>query len=322
MGDYTKDVLIFRHLKLKGFCITAFLSVLSIYIFIAIGYVSKVIYKDDINQKTLILLSIYFFQPMLTFWGLTRTPINYDLILAPLVYFIIVVFGMVVLVVLSKKFLSDKKEQSILIASALIGNTGNLGIPLGIAVFGEASIAYTSIINIANVFFIYTFGIYYYARSGYTIKQSIISMAKIPIIWVAFLALSFNYFEISIPAQLDKILEMGAYTTIVTQLVIFGIYLSELNLKTINYKFSFLVSTSKLILLPLMGYFIMGFFDMNAEVKAILLLQLMLPLAVNNVNIAALYNCKPILVAGAIVVSSVLFLLLMYFDLEILERLF
>lgn len=322
MGDYTKDVLIFRHLKLKGFCITAFLSVLSIYIFIAIGYVSKVIYKDDINQKTLILLSIYFFQPMLTFWGLTRTPINYDLILAPLVYFIIVVFGMVVLVVLSKKILTDKKEQSILIASALIGNTGNLGIPLGIAVFGEASIAYTSIINIANVFFIYTFGIYYYARSGYTIKQSIISMAKIPIIWVAFLALSFNYFEISIPAQLDKILEMGAYTTIVTQLVIFGIYLSELNLKTINYKFSFLVSTSKLILLPLMGYFIMGFFDMNAEVKAILLLQLMLPLAVNNVNIAALYNCKPILVAGAIVVSSVLFLLLMYFDLEILARLF
>lgn len=259
---------------------------------------------------------------MLTFWGLTRTKINYDLIMAPLVYLLIIVTTMFILIILAKSFFKDIKDQSILIAAALIGNTGNLGIPLGIAVFGESSIAYTSIINIANVFFIYTFGIYYYARSGYTIKESLISMAKIPIIWVALFALACNYYEFAIPAYLDTVLEMGSYATIVTQLVIFGIYLSELRIKTIDYRLSLYVSISKLLLLPLVGYCLVDYFELSPIVQAILLLQLMLPLAVNNVNIAALYHCKPIVVAGAIVVSSILFLLLMYFDLLIVQGLF
>lgn len=259
---------------------------------------------------------------MLTFWGLTRAPISYDLLATPIVYFLIVLISMILFLFLAKRLLSDQKDKSILIAASLIGNTGNLGIPLGIAIFGESSIAFTSIINIANVFFIYTFGIYFYARSGYTIKQSIISMAKIPIIWVAIIALLFNYFEFQIPTHLDKILEMGSYTTIVTQLVIFGVYLSELNLKTIDYKLSAYTSIFKLILLPLIGYLIISLVDLSPQIKAILLLQLMLPLAVNNVNIAALYNCKPISTAGAIVVSSVAFLFLMYFDLMIVSRAF
>ena len=302
--------------------IVAFFSVLSIYIFIAIGFTAKKVYKEQIDQRTLILLSIYFFQPMLTFWGLTRSPINYDLIMAPIAYFVIVLSTMAILIFFSNQIFTDQKEKSIAIAASLIGNTGNLGIPLGIAVFGESSIAFTSIINIANVFFIYTIGIYFYARSNYTAKESIIQMAKIPIIWTAVLALIFNYFQFQIPAQLDKILEMGSYTTIVTQLVIFGIYLHELNFKEIDKKLSFTVSSFKLILLPLVGFFILSFFDFSTQTKAILLLQLMLPLAVNNVNIAALYDCKPIAAAGAIVVSSILFLFLLYFDLAIVQRFF
>jgi len=259
---------------------------------------------------------------MLTFWGLTRTPINYDLIIAPIAYIIVILTSLAILMVSVRNFFTNEKEKSIIIAASLIGNTGNLGIPLGIAVFGEASIAYTSIINIANIFFIYTVGIYFYARSSYTLKQSILSMAKIPIIWVAFIALGFNYYGIKIPQNIDKVLEMGAYTTIVTQLVIFGIYLSELKISSINYKLSFAVSFSKLILVPTIGLIVLKFFQISDMVAAILLLQLMIPLAVNNVNIAALYNCKPITVAGAVLVSSALFLVLMYFELILLEKLF
>jgi predicted permease len=309
-------------LSTKRFRIYPFLSVISIYIFIAIGYTAKKIYKNQIDQRTLILLSIYFFQPMLTFWGLTRSPINYDLIMAPIAYFSIVLLTMFILIIISNQIFTDQKEKSIAIAASLIGNTGNLGIPLGIAVFGESSIAFTSIINIANVFFIYTIGIYFYARSNYTAKESLIQMAKIPIIWTAVLALLFNYSGLKIPSQLDKILEMGSYTTIVTQLVIFGIYLHELNLKEIDKKFSLTVSGFKLIMLPIVGFIVLGVFDFNAQTKAILLLQLMLPLAVNNVNIAALYDCKPITTAGVIVVSSIFFLFLLYFDLEIVQRFF
>lgn len=129
------------------------LAVTSIYIFILMGYIAKKVFKDEIDEKTLILISIYFLQPMLTFWGLTRSPIDYNLVFTPFLYFIIITTVLVILLLVSRYLFEDQKDRSIFIATSLIGNTGNLGIPLGIAIFGEYSVPYTSIINITNIFF-------------------------------------------------------------------------------------------------------------------------------------------------------------------------
>ena len=50
---------------------------------------------------------------------------------------------------------NNSNDKALFLASALVGNTGNLGIPLGIALFGVSSVPYTSILNIANIFFIF-----------------------------------------------------------------------------------------------------------------------------------------------------------------------
>lgn len=298
------------------------LAITSIYLFILIGFIAKKTFKDEIDEKTLILISIYFLQPMLTFWGLTRAPIDFNLVLTPFLYFIIVTTVLFILVFSAKFLFDDDKDRSIFIAASLIGNTGNLGIPLGIALFGESSVPYTSIINIANVFFIYTVGIYFYAKSSYSMKESIKSMLKIPIIWFAIVALVFNYMEYSIHPQLELVLQMGAYSTIVLQLIIFGVYLSKIEVKSHNYKLSMSVSFAKLILLPAVGIIVVLISPLPNDIATILIISLLTPLAVNNVNIAALYNCKPYDVTAVVFVSTVLFLFLIYFDLEVLKFIF
>ncbi len=280
---------------------------------------AKKTFEDDINEKTLILLSIYFLQPMLTFWGLTRAPIDYKLIFTPVLYFIIITVTLIFLILVSKKLFKDSKEQSIFIVASLIGNTGNLGIPLGIALFGEDSVPYTSIINIANIFFIYTIGIYFYAKDKFNFKQSINSMIKIPILWFAILALIYNYLEFPINTQIDKVLQMGAYATIVLQLIIFGVYLSRAKIKSHNYKLSASVTLVKLIILPLIGLGIILVSGLDNYIASILMVSLIVPLAVNNVNISALYDCKPLDVTAVVFISTILFLLILYFDLEIIH---
>ena len=301
---------------------SAIISILAIYSFIALGYIAKGIFKDDISQKTLILLSIYFLQPILTFWGLTRVEINYNLILTPFVYLVVVFSTLIVLIIFAKFIFTDEKDKSIFITTSLIGNTGNLGIPLGIALFGEQSIAYTSIINIANVFFIYTVGIFYFAKSQYTFKQSLLKMVKIPILWFAIFALLYNYLGLKINLQIDKALEMGAYATIVLQLIIFGIYLNGIKLKSQNYLLSFSTSIVKLIVLPLVGLIFSLLFNLDSYLASILIISLSLPLAVSTVNIAALYDCKPYEVTYIIFLSTILFLFLFYFDLELINTFF
>ncbi len=127
-----------------------------------------------------------------------------------------------ILLLVNKKLFSTRTEQSIYLATALVGNTGNLGIPLGIALFGIESVPYTSIINIANIIFIYIFSVYFFAREQFSLKQAIFSILKIPGIWFALLALFVNYQGITINKNTYAALEMGAYTSMVIQLLIFG----------------------------------------------------------------------------------------------------
>ncbi|MGD9553080.1 MAG: AEC family transporter [Arcobacteraceae bacterium] len=292
------------------------------YFFIVIGFVVKRQFKEKIDEKSFILLNLYFLQPILIFWGLTKAPIDFEFILAPLLYFIIIFICLGFLLIIHKKIFSDSKDQSIYLASSLVGNTGNLGIPLGIALFGMASVPYTSILNIANVFFIYLFSVYFFAKDQFSFKQALGSIFKIPAIWFALIALAFNYYQFPIGVHFNRILEMGSYTAIVMQLVIFGIYLSQVKVKTTAWKLSFHITFVKHILLPLVGLGVIFLSDLNPYVAAILLMELMVPLAVNNVNIAALYNCRPHDVTSAILISSLAFIGLIYFYLQLIKYFF
>jgi predicted permease len=302
--------------------VEAMLSVVAIYSFILIGFFAKKKFGDEIDEKSLTLLSVYFLQPILAFWGLNGLEINSDLIIAPILYFCIVVFVMFITLILSKKMFSDEKDRSIFTVTTLITNTGNLGIPLGIAIFGENSVAYTMMVNIANLLFIYTFGVYYYSKGNYTVKESIKNVIKLPIIWFALLALSFNYFGIKVPPQIGQALQMGAYATIVIQLMIFGIYMSKVKVKEIDIKLNMSVNSIKFLLLPLVGFFVLYSIDYLGYVGAIVFMQLFTPLAVNNVNLASIYECKPIKVTSLILTTSILFIPLVTILLYVLELFF
>ena len=254
------------------------------------------------------------------FWGLTKEPINYEFILSP-IFFIFCMASTLLLMLLYSKFIfSSKTDENIFLATALIGNTGNLGIPLGIALFGEQSVPYTSIINIANIFFMYTISIYFFARDKFNFKESIKSIFKIPVIWFAIFALAVNYYEIPIPKEFDFALEMGAYTSLTLQLIIFGTYLYSVKIKTIPWKLSLQISFVKHILLPIIGILIIiSFTNLNSMVASILIMELMMPLAVNNVNFSVIYNTKPTDVAATILVSSAIFVAILHFYIEIID---
>ena len=284
------------------------------------GFIAKKKLKTQIDEKSLVLISLYFLQPIMIFWGLTKEPINYEFILSP-IFFIFCMASTLLLMLLYSKFIfSSKTDENIFLATALIGNTGNLGIPLGIALFGEQSVPYTSIINIANIFFMYTISIYFFAREQFNFKQSLKSIFKIPVIWFALLALAVNYYEIPIPKEFDFALEMGAYTSLTLQLIIFGTYLYSVKIKTIPWKLSLQISFVKHILLPIIGILIIiSFTNLNSMVASILIMELMMPLAVNNVNFSVIYNTKPSDVAATILVSSAIFVAILHFYIEIID---
>jgi predicted permease len=296
--------------------------VATIYLFIIIGFIFKRTFKDEVNERSFVLLNLYFLQPILTFWGLIRAPITEEFIIAPMIYFIAIFISLFIAFLYAKPILKDTEDRSIFLASSLAGNTGNLGIPLGIALFGVQSVPYTSILNTANIFYIYIFSVYFFAGDKFSFKDALKSIFKIPAIWFVIAALGFNYYEFELSDDFDKIFTMGAYTAIVIQLVIFGVFMSQVKIKTANWKLSLNISLFKHILLPIIGLFVILYFDVDPFVSSIIFLEFVVPLAVNNVNLASLYNCKPIDTTFAVLVSSFVFIAFVYVYILIIDKFF
>jgi predicted permease len=296
-------------------------SILSIYVFIVVGYVAKMVFKEQINDRTITLINVYFLQVFLTFWGLLIRPIDISLVYAPAAYFIVVVIAMSISSFFAFRFFKDKKEYSIAMVAAMIGNTSNLGIPLNISIFGEQSIPYTTIVNLVNIFIVYTFGVYYYSRGTFDIRTSLTNIFKLPLLWAAILAITLSINGYRPSDEVMKMLMMGAYASITMQLFLFGIYLYGTKLKEISKKLIAWVLTFKFIVLPLLAFVILHYLDLEPMVKGIVFIELLMPLAVANVNISSLYNCKPKVVTALVMITSVLFLGIIFIGIELLKYL-
>ncbi len=298
----------------------SFKAVFFVYCFILIGFVTKKIFKERVDEKSLVILSVYIFQPFLTFWGLLKKQIDFDLALSPFIFFALGLFIIGINYFLAKLLFNDQKDRSIFIVSSVIGNTGNLGVPLGIALFGEVSLPYTTIINLANVFMVYSFGAYFYSRGSFDVKSSIINTIKLPILWFALLAIVLNLQGFHPNKHLDLFLQMGAFSAIVIQLLIFGFYLAKIHPQFLDKKLIIAVSIMKFVTLPLIAYIFLKFLPLQELNKKILFMEIMMPLAVANVNLAALYRCKELVVTALIFITTLLFIPLLPIYITIIER--
>jgi len=293
-------------------------SILSIYIFIIMGYIAKMSFKEQIDDKTITLINVYFLQVFLTFWGLLIRPIDITLLYAPSIYIVIILSVVTISAIVAKKLFEDKKEYSIATVSAVIGNTGNLGIPINIAIFGEESIPYTTIVNLVNVFVVYTIGVFYYSRGTFNTKTSLKNILKLPILWAAIVAITLSVYGYKPNGIILNTLMMGAYASMTMQLFLFGIYLYGTKIKEVSKKLVIWILTIKFILLPIIAFFILINTELDSMVKGVVFIELIMPLAVANVNLASLYECKPKLVTALVFLSSFLFLGVIFVAVRIL----
>ncbi len=294
-------------------------SIFSIYLFIIIGYIAKRSFKEQIDDKTITLLNVYFLQVFLTFWGLLLRPIDITLFYAPFVYLIIILIALIFSALFAKKFFHEKKEHSIAVVAALIGNTANLGIPLNIAIFGEASIPYTTIVNLMNIFVVYTIGVYFYSRGTFSVTESLKNVLKLPILWAALMAIGLSLYGYRPNKAIMNMLMMGAYASITMQLILFGIYLYGTKVREINRTLISWVISFKFLLLPTLAFVVLSFLELDSMIKGIIFIELLTPLAIANVNLSSLYDCEPKIVTALVFITSLLFLGVIFVGVKLLH---
>ena len=292
--------------------ISTLLSIIFVYVFIVLGYMAKRIFKEDMSTKTLTLMSVYFLQPFVTIWGFSTAKLHSEHLYVPLLYLAIILLLLIPTIILGKMIFSDPKERAIFSIAGFVGNTGNIGIPLGIALFGEQSVIYTTLINIANIFVVYIIGVYIYSRGSFSIKDSLFNIIKIPIIPASVVAILINIYNITLSSQIQEFFKMGAYAGIVLQLFLLGTFLQGIRMKELHPKLFIGTIGQKFVIVPLVTAFILSFTDLSLFVQGIIFMEMMVPLAIANINLASLYDCKPKDVTSLILLSTFIFIPLLF----------
>jgi predicted permease len=98
----------------------------------------------------------------------------------------------------------------------------------------------------------------------------------------------------------------------VVQLMIFGIYLATVDKNDIPWRLLTFVTFVKFAFIPLAALMILSFLDLENIVYNVVLLELLVPMAVMNVNLAALYDCRPERVAFLTFATSAIFLIYLF----------
>lgn len=296
------------------------LSIIFVYVFIFLGYLAKRIFKEEMSSKTLTLFSVYFLQAFVTVWGFSTATLSTEHLLVPLYYIGIIALILLPTLFMAKKLFHDPKERAIFSIAGFVGNTGNIGIPLGIALFGMESVIYTTLINIANVFVVYILGVYIYSRGSFSIKKSLFNIIKIPIIPASIIAILININQVDIAPQIQEFFKMGAYAGIVLQLFLLGTFLYGIQIKSLKKSLVIGVLSQKFIIIPLITAFILSLTSLSPYVQGILFMEMIAPLAIANINLASLYDCKPKDVTALILLSTLLFIPILFVLSEIISR--
>ncbi|MDQ7084576.1 MAG: AEC family transporter [Sulfurovum sp.] len=208
---------------------------------------------------------------------------------------------------LARILFTDIKERAIFSIAGFVGNTGNIGIPLGMALFGESSVIYTTLINITNVFIVYIVGVYIYSRGSFSVWHSLGNIVKIPIIPASIIAIMLNIYDVPIHTRVQEFLMMGAYAGIVLQLFLLGTFLYGIKMNKLNPKLLIGTLTQKFVIIPIATVILLSFTNLSLLIKSIILMEMLVPLAVANINLASLYNCKPKEVTSLILISTIIF---------------
>ncbi len=294
-----------------------YLSLLGLYAFILGGFFVKRIFPKEIDAKTLTVVTVYFLQPMLAFWGFTKAPLSLEILKAGVFFLLICVLVLGISALLF--FRVPNKERVLYIFTGTNGNTGNMGIPLASIFFGPVGVVTATMINVFNIFWNVTFGVYFFARGTFSIKKSLLQIFTMPLLWAGILGIVLNLNEVVFPEKIQTILEMGAHASIVLQLFLLGVFWAGVPLKQFSLGLNAWLNIQKFMLLPFLGFicfWLLGksllsdYFTFSETVKSVILLQLMVPMAVSNANLATLYNVLPVKVSEGVLSTTVLFLLL------------
>lgn len=190
-------------------------------------------------------------------------------------------------------------DQRTYLATVMIPNTGNVGLPLCFLTFGELGLAFAIIVYTIVSLTQFTLGLAIASGSFSTIE-----LAKNPLIFSVLGALLIIFTGFQLPEWIINTVHIFGQFAIPLMLIMLGVSLAKLKITSLPR--NLVLSVVRLIMGIVVGIFVSFIFGLEGVARGVVILECSMPAAVFNYMLAMRYKNSPEEVAGLVVTSTLL----------------
>ncbi|BBU38200.1 MAG: AEC family transporter [Bacillaceae bacterium] len=274
------------------------LIVLPAFIIFAVGYVGQKTIGFDI--KSISVMTTYLMYPFLVFRTFYTNKITLD-------YFYILIFClllcfilMVIVKIVSKLKKLPQSIESAMMLSAVFMNSGNYGAPIILFVFGQTAFDYAVIMMVIQSFLMNTIGLYYAAigsKEDSSIKSALMKIVKMPVLYGSAAGILLQILHVPVPDFIMQPVGLIADATIPTIMVILGMQLANIQLKSVKAGDVASIFIIRMIISPIISIGIILCLPLEDLLAKILIILASMPTAANTTMFAVQFQTEPDLVS-------------------------
>ncbi len=185
------------------------------------------------------------------------------------------------------------------LAPIIFGNTGNLGLPLALFAFGDEGLGYAVVVFAVMAVLSFTIGLWLVAGGG-----NILKVLYEPLLGATLLGALFLWQGWETPTFLTNTLSLVGQLAIPLMLITLGVAVARLTPGRLGR--SVWISVAKAAICVAAAWCVGRWFELPPVAFAVLVLQLATPVAVTSYLLAEKYGADSDSVAGLVVVSTLL----------------
>ena len=256
-----------------------------------------------LDIKTMTRLNIYALLPALVLTGVYGSALEVGTTLRIVLGFLLNCAALYVIATASAYPLGlAPATRKSLIATTLLANSGNIGLPFILFSLGEAGLERAIVYLISSAIFIASVGPIFLKDEG--IRAGLRVTLNLPVFWATIGGIVLQAFAWEVPIALDRALELLSDAAIPIALLTLGVQLSRTSLRFGSYEI--FAAALRLLVSPLTAYLIGRAIGLSGLDLAVLVMQSAMPVAVNTLIWVTEFGGDSDHVAKTIVLSTVM----------------
>ncbi len=257
-------------------------------------------------MRSVTRIAFYILSPCLVFVSLYQTQLSGEEFGRLALFTLLAIAGLGLAAFLFGKLIGlSRHALAGLIIINMFGNGGNYGLPLTAFAFGDAAMARAVVYYVVSTVLVYSVGIVVASSGRAGLRQSLIGVFKVPVVYGVVLAIALRLLNLQLPVTLFRAVQLLSNAALPVMLVVLGLQLAQVK-RPDNLRVVTLASIFQLLSGPALGLLLAWLVGLSGPARQAAVSEASRPTAVITTILAVEYDIDPIFVTGTVLVTTLL----------------